>query len=285
MFIYTKREKEGQCVSVDLPGDLLLVVSVLTWILRTRVCSTCLIPFMLTAQWFLSLSSSTRVPAVSAASLGHRGWASWLVVRDVVHTWCVCVQQILYVTDPLVWDVAEFTVFLPVFRQKLQQGKKVSVIPSPDQILLFNPRLWTFGLASRSGPGAGGWWAHRETSCWAGRFSGADRQEAAQKLWWPAFASICCSGSHTRAAWCRGLRLWIGPLGHLFWLTQHAFSFFLSFSYFILSLVHAAFLFPLTPFSCPSFIVSTLFFSLLTPVFVASSLTTHSPKLHEIVSG
>lgn len=31
MFIYTKREKEGQCVSVDLPGDPLF--RVLTWIL------------------------------------------------------------------------------------------------------------------------------------------------------------------------------------------------------------------------------------------------------------
>lgn len=98
--------------------------------------------------------------------------------------------------------------------------KGVIVNPSPDQILLFNPRLWTFGQASRSGPGAGGWWARREISCWAGRFSGADRHEAAQKLWWPAFSSICCLGSLTRTAWCRGLRLWIGPLGHHFWLTQ-----------------------------------------------------------------
>lgn len=48
MFIYTKREKEGQCVSVDLLGDLLF--SVLTWILQTRVYSTCLIFFMLTAH-------------------------------------------------------------------------------------------------------------------------------------------------------------------------------------------------------------------------------------------
>lgn len=91
----------------------------------------------------------------------------------------------------------------------------MSLSPSPDQILLFNPRLWTFGQASRSGPGAGGWWAHRETYCWAERFSGADRQEAAQKLCWPAFASICYHGSPTRTAWCRGLRLWIGPVGTL----------------------------------------------------------------------
>lgn len=98
--------------------------------------------------------------------------------------------------------------------------KVVTVIPSPDQILLFNPRLWTFGLGSRSGPGAEGWWVYRETSCWAGRFSGADRHEAAQKLWWPAFVSICCARSPTQTAWCRGLRLWIGPLGHPFWLTQ-----------------------------------------------------------------
>lgn len=134
----------------------------------------------------------------------------------------VCVQQILYVTDPLVWDDAVFTVPpLPLLNYpKAATGKKVSVIPSPDQILLFNPRLWTFGLASRSGPGAGGWRARRETSCWAGRFSGADKQEAAQKLWWPAFASICCSGSPTRTAWCSGLRLWMGPLGHPFWLTH-----------------------------------------------------------------
>ena len=39
---------------------------------------------------------------------------SWLLVRDVVHTRCVCVQQILYVTDPLVREMMQN---LPCFSQ------------------------------------------------------------------------------------------------------------------------------------------------------------------------
>lgn len=157
MFIYPKREKEGQCVSVDLPGDPLLVV--LTWILWTRVCSTCLIPFMLTAQWFPSPSSP--VPDVSAASLGHcklprvRVCFACLRTTNPLRNRPTCLRWCSIYSGLLVYP--------PSVIQKQQQGeKKVSVIPSPDQILLFNLRLWTFGMASRSGPGAGGWWAHRD---------------------------------------------------------------------------------------------------------------------------
>lgn len=282
MFIYTEREKEGQCVSVDLPGDLLF--RVLTWILwYTGLQHLFDSPHARCTMAPLSgphpSPSTTLVPDVSAASLGHRGWATWPCVCVFVHM-CVCVQQILYVTDPLVWDDAVFTA--PPL-SKSSNGEKVSVIPSPDQILLFNPRLWTFGLASRSGPGAGGWWAHREASCWAGRFSGADRQEAAQKLWWPAFASICCSGSPTRTAWCRGLRLWIGPLGHPFWLTHwvwDAFSFFHSFI--ILQLVYAAFLFPFTLFFLPVFHCFNSFLPSVDPFFCCFLIIHAQSKIAQV---
>lgn len=105
--------------------------------------------------------------------------------------------------------------------QSIKMRRKVSVIPSPDQIPFFNPRLWTFGLASRSGPGAQGWWAHRATSCWAGQFFWSRQIGGSSKnssdLHSP---SICCSRSATQTAWCKGLRLWMGLLGNLLWLTQ-----------------------------------------------------------------
>lgn len=122
-------------------------------------------------------------------------------------------------------------IFFPLpLSQSGKMRRKVSVIPSPDQIPFFNPRLWTFGLASRSGPGAQGWWAHRATFCWAGQFFWSRQIGGSSKnssdLHSP---SICCSRSATQTAWCKGLRLWMGLLGNLFWLTQWVCgSFFLS---------------------------------------------------------